>query len=315
MDAVTGLLNGPAREGAFLLRSILDPPWSMPDPRTTPRSPLIAVLQRRRPGWFPTGRTRRLRPAGWRSSAAPSTTRSPTTPPRPPTVIIHPGQFSTTMDGEELCEAMDSRTADLGRHGSAGSVTMLTGTYQSPSEISRLLLGALPPVIVRAEDGWDGRFLTLLSDEMRNDEPGQEVVLDRLLDLVLIAALRAWSAGPDADRTRRAIRSGMTLIVSAALRLMHDDPARPWTVASLAAACRRLPGGACPPLHRLMGMPPMAYLTRWRLALAADLLREPAATIAIGGPRCRLWHAFALSTAFKRIRGVSPRDHRLITAG
>ena len=52
------------------------------------------------------------------------------------------------------------------------------------------------------EDGWDGRFLSLLSDEMRNEDPGQELVLDRLLDLVLVDALRAWLGTPRRERTR-----------------------------------------------------------------------------------------------------------------
>ena len=61
----------------------------------------------------------------------------------------------------------------------------------------------------------------------------------------------------------------------------------------------------------LVGEPPMAYLTTWRLTLAADLLREPDATVGAVARRVGYGSPFALSAAFKRVRGVSPRDHRL----
>ena len=64
----------------------------------------------------------------------------------------------------------------------------------------------------------------------------------------------------------------------------------------------------------LVGEPPMAFLTGWRLALAADLLLRAGATIGRGGPAGRLRHPFALSTAFKRERGVSPRAFRARSA-
>jgi AraC-like DNA-binding protein len=312
MDAVTGLLSGPRARGAFLVRSILTAPWSI---RIRDEAPLtiIAILQGG--GWLlpDRGEPVELRPGGVAIVRGPEHYTVADDPSTPPRVIIHPGQFSTTMDGDELCEAMTLGPRTWGDTAS-GSVTMLTGTYQSPSEVSRLLLAALPPVIVVTQDGWDGRFLSLLSDEMRTEDPGQEVVLDRLLDLVLVDALRAWSARPDENAPGgHPFRDDA--IVSAALRLIHDDPARPWTVASLATGVGVSRAALARRFTAVMGTPPMAYLTQWRLALAADLLREPAATIASVARQVGYSNAFALSTAFKRIRGVSPRDHRLTTAG
>ena len=62
----------------------------------------------------------------------------------------------------------------------------------------RRLLDALPPLLVLAEDAWDCPLVPLLAAEIVKDEPGQEAVLDRLLDLLLITVLRAWFARPEA---------------------------------------------------------------------------------------------------------------------
>jgi AraC-like DNA-binding protein len=92
--------------------------------------------------------------------------------------------------------------------------------------------------------------------------------------------------------------------------MLHDDPARPWTVAALAAAVGVSRAALARRFTTLVGEPPMVYLTGWRLALAADLLREPDATVAAVARRVGYGSPFALSAAFKRVRGVSPQQHR-----
>ena len=67
--------------------------------------------------------------------------------------------------------------------------------------------------------------------------------------------------------------------------------------------------------RRRLELTPMAFLTEWRLSLAADLLRDPDQTLASVAQRVVYSSPFALSTAFKRSRGISPRDHRLAAAG
>ena len=62
--------------------------------------------------------------------------------------------------------------------------------------------------------------------------------------------------------------------------------------------------------HEVVGEPPMTFLTRWRLALAADLLCDPDATIGSVADRVGYSSPYALSTAFKRVRGISPSEHR-----
>ena len=149
----------------------------------------------------------------------------------------------------------------------------------------------------------------LLAEEIVKDEPGQEAVLDRLLDLLLIAVLRAWFARPDAA-TPGWYRAYDDPIVGHALRLIHHNPAEPWTVASLAREAGVSRAALARRFQELVGEPPVSFLTGWRIALAADLLLEPGATIGSVAHQVGYGSPFALSTAFKRVRGISPRQHR-----
>jgi len=92
---------------------------------------------------------------------------------------------------------------------------------------------------------------------------------------------------------------------------MHEDPARAWTIASLAAETGVSRSGLARRFQEVVGEPPMTFLTRWRLALAADLLSEPDATLSSVAYEVGYSSPYAFSTAFKRVRGVSPQEHRL----
>ena len=194
-----------------------------------------------------------------------------------------------------------------------GSTVMLNGTYEHEGEVSRRLLGALPPVLVLPADAWDSPLVALLAGEMMRDDAGQEAVLDRLLDLLLIAVLRAWFARPDA-KAPAWYRAYSDPVVGRALRLLHGDPAHPWTVAELAAQAGVSRANLARRFTELVGEPPMTFLTDWRLSLAADLLLEPQATIGSVAHQVGYGSPFALSTAFKRVRGVSPQQYRLAAA-
>ena len=163
------------------------------------------------------------------------------------------------------------------------------------------------------DDEWDCPVVPLLADEILKDEPGQEAVLDRLLDLLLIAVLRAWFARPDAGAPGW-YRAYSDPIVGLALRMLHNNPAHPWTVASLAREVGASRAALARRFHELVGEPPMSFLTGWRIALAADMLLEPGATIGSVAHEVGYGSPFALSTAFKRVRGVSPQQHRAASA-
>src|SRR4029450_2554764 len=79
-----------------------------------------------------------------------------------------------------------------------GSTTLLIGTYQLRGEVTQRLLGALPRDLVLQDEAWDSPLISMLRDEIVKTDPGQEAVLDRLLDLLLISTLRAWFSRPEA---------------------------------------------------------------------------------------------------------------------
>mgnify|MGYP006213632581 CR=1 FL=1 len=98
------------------------------------------------------------------------------------------------------------------------------------------------------------------------------------------------------------------------MELVQDRPAEPWTVGTLAAAVGSSRAAFARRFHALVGQPPMQYLTEWRLSLAADALREPGVGLAEVAGRVGYATPFALSAAFKRVRGVTPSDFRRRTA-
>jgi AraC-like DNA-binding protein len=176
-------------------------------------------------------------------------------------------------------------------------------------EVSQRLLAALPPLLVLPDESWNWPLMTVLSDEIAKDQPGQEVVLDRLLDLLLIAVLRAWFSRAEAN-VPGWYRAQSDSVVGRALRMLHEHPEHPWTVGTLAHATGVSRAALARRFTELVGEPPMTYLTSWRLALAADLLRNSDTTIDAIARQVGYGSSFALSTAFKRVCGISPQQHR-----
>jgi AraC-like DNA-binding protein len=307
MDAVCGFLQGPRARSAFVLRSILEPPWSL---RIQDEAPLTLVAVVRGDAWIvpDDGPPARLGPGDLALVRGPDHYTVADDVATPPQIVIHPGQQCTTLDGDSVAEAMHLGVRTWGTS-IEGSTILLTGTYQTDGEISRRLVDALPQLAVLRTDQWESPLIPLLANEIVKEEPGQQVMLDRLLDLLLVAALRAWFGRPEGHPPAWYEANGDP-VVGPALRLMQNDPAHPWTVGSLAATVGVSRASLARRFHELVGEPPMAFLTNWRMALAADLLREPAATV--GGVARRVGYSspFTFSTAFKRIYGLAPRNYR-----
>ena len=307
MDAIAGLLDGPRARRAFLLRCSLEPPWAL---RIEDEAPLSVVALLRGRAWFLPDRGAPMRvdegdvvlvrgPEHYAFGDEPTT---------PPQAIIHPGQRCTTPDGAELA---GMRSFGVRRWGNSadGGTEMLTGTYNLEGEVSRRLLDALPPHLILRADEWQTPLLALLADEMVRDEVGQDAVLDRLLDLLLVAAVRAHFTRAAADAPGWYLAQSDP-IVGRALRLMQESPAEPWTIATLARETHVSRATLARRFTEVVGQPPIEFLTEWRLALAADLILEPGETIASVAARVGYRSPYALSTAFKRVRGVRPGQFR-----
>ncbi len=306
VDALAGLLEGPRARGAFLLRSLLSPPWSL---RIQDRSPLTLAAVIRGAAWILADDGERYRLAAgdvavFRGPRPYTVADDPATEPQ---ILINPGQVTTTMDGEVLCETMNLGVRQWGNDPD-GETVLLTGSYEHAGAVSRRLLRALPDVLVVPRGRSDDRVLGLLVDETVKDRPAQGAVLDRLLDLLLIATLRTWFSGNEAPPWYHAYSDP---VVGKALRLLQHNPAHNWTVAALAGEVGVSRAALARRFTELVGEPPMTFLTEWRLDLAADLLGGTDHTVEAVARQVGYGSAFALSTAFKRHFGVSPREHRL----
>ena len=270
VDALAGLLEGPRARGAFLLRSLLDPPWGL---RIQDGAPLTLVAVVRGDAWVvrDDGEHVLMRPGDVAIIRGPDPYTVADDPATPADIVIHPGQRSTTRAGEELCAEMDLGVRTWGTNPD-GATMMLTGTYEFCSEVSQRLLDVLPPLIVLGAGEWDCPLIGLLSDEMAKDEQGQAAVLDRLLDLLLIAVLRTWFTR-QGEQAPAWYTAHQDPVVGRALRLLQNNPAESWTVASLAAATGVSRAGFARRFSDVVGEPPIAFLTD----LAPGDGRRPAA--------------------------------------
>ena len=126
---------------------------------------------------------------------------------------------------------------------------------------------------------------------------------------MLLSTLRTWfdQAEAHAPTWYRAMDDPA---VGQALRLLHSDPAHPWTVAKPAATSGLSRAALARLFTAQVGQPPMSHLASWRIDLAADLLRETDATVGSIARRVGYANTFALSVAFKRLRGITPTEHR-----
>ncbi|GAA2496929.1 AraC family transcriptional regulator [Streptomyces longisporus] len=307
-----------------MIRACFEPPWCV---RIEDRAPLTVMLMVRGEAWIMPDAGERsemgvppaegwgrvlLRPGDLAIARGPDPYTCADDPETEPQALILPGAECRYPDGRSLNGVMDLGVRTWGDR-LDGSAVLLIGTYLWQGEVSGRLLDALPPLLSLTPEVWDCPLTPLLMEEIVRDEPGQEVVLDRLLDLLVIAALRAWFARPEAAAPAW-YRALADPVVGRVVRLLHDDPAHPWTVASLAAKAGVSRAALARRFTGLLGEPPMTYLTGRRLALAADRLRDTDDTLEAIARQVGYGSAFALSSAFKRVYGVSPQEHRARTA-
>jgi AraC-like DNA-binding protein len=299
MDVVSGLLDGPRARDAFLLRLHLTAPWGI---RIEDEAPLTVLPVLRGSAWLgpedavelEAGDVVLQRGPGHYVLADSARTR--------PTVVVDPDQSCSGIGGRP--SGMSVLGVRSWGNDPEGETVVLNGTYGLGGAVGRRLLRALPRRVVLRRGEVDPTVVDLLAREVVQDLPGQEAVLDRLLDLLLITCLRSWLARPEAPARFH------DPAVAKALTLVHSQPGSPWTVESLAHEAGLSRAAFARRFTALVGEPPMAYLTGWRLDLAADLLLADDATLASVARSVGYATPFALSAAFKRVRGISPAEHR-----
>ncbi|WP_406447248.1 AraC family transcriptional regulator [Streptomyces sp. NBC_00876] len=210
--------------------------------------------------------------------------------------------------------------ADEPRPDPAAPVTeLLCGAYKLNRARAHPLLSHLPdavhlPARVGAHPALRSA-VDLLGSELRSPLPGSDAVVPALLDTLLLYILRAWwldeqtSAGPE-GRPAGWSAALADPAVSAALAAVHEDPARAWTVEELGALGGLSRAAFARRFTALVGEPPLAYLTWWRMTTAGRLLRSGDAPLRSVAQQSGYTSEFAFAKAFKREYGMAPGRYR-----
>ncbi|HEX2538657.1 MAG TPA: AraC family transcriptional regulator [Pseudolabrys sp.] len=199
--------------------------------------------------------------------------------------------------------------------GEASDAHLFCGFFTCDVRPFNPLLDALPRFMrigrgtSAATDALLDHFLGLAAAEHGDKRAGAQSVLNKLSELMFIEAIRTHMDHLSGDNT--GWLSGLRdPLVGRALSLMHAQPARPWTLEELAAECGASRSGLVSRFTQLMGYPPIQYLTRWRMQLAARRLGERGAKVAAVAQEVGYESEAAFSRAFKKFSGRSPSEWR-----
>lgn len=219
----------------------------------------------------------------------------------------------------DLVQSLSGQGAGPLTHGGGGVGTeYLCGAIDFGARADHPLLSALPDVIhVRGEQGraqpWMETVVSAMACEQRSGRVGGATVLTRLSDVLFVQALRAHLAELPAETTgwMGALRDP---VLSRAIAHLHRAPERNWTVESLARESGQSRSQFAVRFTTVVGVPPLTYLTRWRMYRARVLLREEQARVSQVAHLLGYGSETAFSTAFKREVGVSPREYKRTAA-
>ncbi len=288
VDPFDDLLRSVRADGAAFGRSVLTSPGAL---RFTDGAYMTLCTPLRGEGWIVRdGESRRVR------LGEAAIVRGPD-----PFVFSSSPTFTACQDVR--CDASEQGPA-------TGDTVLLAGAYHVRGQAPRRLLRVLPPVIVVPdEDDHCAAIRDYLDAQLTAPLPGRRIVLDRFLDWLLVCALRDWFDRPEAAPPTW-YRAMSDDVVGPVLQAMHKAPAEPWTLASLAAVAAVSRTTLAQRFTDLVGDPPLAYLTDWRMTLAADLLAETTHTVAAIARQVGYTDPFAFSQAFKRTHGLSPTAYR-----
>jgi AraC-like DNA-binding protein len=228
---------------------------------------------------------------------------------------ISNGAPSDLIDAAPPLERWLAGTVDTVRLGGGGEVTrFICGYLGCERHAARLFLAGLPPVIkvnVRSDAAgqWLESSIRHLLDETVTGRPGRAALLSKMAEALFIEAMRRYMEQLPAEANGWLAGARDTL-VGGALALLHRQPSHPWTVAELAAKVGASRSLLAARFVQLLGEPPLTYLARWRLQLAARLLQTTQKTILHVAMDVGYESEAAFNRAFKREFGLPPAQYR-----
>ena len=191
----------------------------------------------------------------------------------------------------------------IGSQAGTPEIRMLVGHFAFGSNDANLLVSPLPHLLHVRGEGRLTTLVELVNGESRGDRPGRDVVLARLLEVLLIEALRSTA---DSTPPPGLLRGLADERIAAALRQMHDRPTQAWTVVGLAKEAGLSRSTFFERFRREVGVAPMEYLLGWRMALAKDIFRQERTGVAQVAERVGYSSASTFSVAFARHVGMPP---------
>ena len=191
----------------------------------------------------------------------------------------------------------------LGAPEGSPDVLILAGHCAFGSPDAALLVSLLPQLVHVRDEPRLAALVNLVGDETRGARPARDLVLARLLEVLLIEALRSTTRTTASPGLLRGLADQRLAV---AIRCMHERPGHDWTVAALARAAALSRSTFFERFRRAVGTAPMDYLLTWRMALAQDLLRRRQGGIAEVAKRVGYGSASTFSVAFARHVGVPP---------
>lgn len=237
-------------------------------------------------------------------------------------IILQEGDFTLIPSGDDFTmsdlesaapETLNASIAILShgevRHGiatGAPDVRYLVGYCIFGSPDATLLVSLLPQLVHIRGEARLSTLVQLVAEEARALRPAREVILARLLEVLLIEALRSTAGIAASPGLLRGLADER---LAQAIRSIHESPARRWTILEMAKTAALSRSAFFERFSRAVGVAPMEYLLAWRMAMAKELVRRKEGNVAEVAERVGYGSASAFSVAFSRHVGLSPTQY------
>ena len=233
-------------------------------------------------------------------------------------VFLLSAQRSFVLTGDLAAIPVESKSlytanASVAKLGDVEDCVQIGGSVLLDPESGGLLANALPPLIHVRGNSEQATVLKWILDQLLHERaakfPGASLASAQLAQLMFIQILRAHLAtsGPLTAGWLRAVSDKR---LAPALRLMHSDPGRSWQLEELANAAAMSRTTFAHYFKTVAGVPPLTYLTEWRMRLAKRALREGNTRVSVVAQSLGYTSESAFSNAFKRVTGNAPKRYR-----
>ncbi len=236
--------------------------------------------------------------------------------PAPKTYTLASDEKQRLQSAAKLVPPQTFHQTRLIEHGGGGTpVSVIAGCFTFASPESEMLVKHLPLIVhLRAsshESPWFAATLQHLAAEAMGNQPGSTAIVDRLSEVLFVQAMRTQiSSMLESDRPSW-LRAIVDPQIGEALRQMHAEPNRSWTVPTLAKGVSMSRSAFADRFRRLVGETPLDHLTQWRMVRAAAMLREDQSiTMSMVADAVGYESESSFGKAFKRVMGTSPGDYR-----